>query len=90
MKISPLACLTAALAVSAFSVAGCNVDADAPELPEVSVEGGSAGDLDVEMANVETETVEMEVPVGLDMPEEGDTDAGESEAAQEIEEETGM
>lgn len=91
MKISTLPLLTAALAASAFTVAGCDVDVDGPELPEVSVEGGEMPEVDVEMPDVTTGTTTIEVPtVGLDIPEEGDTDAGESEAVQEVEEEAGL
>ena len=91
MKISTLPLLTAALAASAFTVAGCDVDADPGAMPEVEVVGGEMPEVDVEGPDVTTGTKTIEVPtVGLDIPEEGDTDAGEPEAAQEIEEETGM
>ena len=77
-------------AASAFALAaalgsvGCDVDVDAPELPEV--EGGSLGDIDVTPPEIETGTATLEVPtIGLDIPEEGDTDAGETEVEQGLE-----
>lgn len=92
MKMTtPTTLLAAALAVSAFSLVGCDVDAESGALPEVSVEGGEMPEIDVEGPDLETGTTTIEVPtVGLDVPEEGDYEAGESEAAQEVEEETGM
>lgn len=91
MNTRTLTTLTAALAVSAFTLVGCDVDADAPSLPEVSVEGGEMPEVDVEMADVELPTVDVDVEGGdIDMPKEGDLEAGESEMKQKMEAETGM
>lgn len=92
LNLTRLTTLTSALAVSVFTLVGCDVDADAPEVPEVDVEvtGGELPEFDVEGPDLETGTTTVEVPtVGIDLPEEGDADAGESEAKQELEAETG-
>lgn len=89
-NLARLTTLTAALAVSAFALVGCDVDAEAPEVPEVEVTGGELPKLDVEMADVDLPSVDIDVEGGdIDMPEEGDTEAGQSEAKQELEAETG-
>ena len=92
---TPTAALSAFALAGAFALVGCDVDVDSGELdlPEYEVKKVDEGnfempEVDVELPDVTTETVEIEVPT-LDIPEEGDTEAGESEAAQEVEEELG-
>ena len=83
-------------AASAFALTaalgsiGCDVDVDAPELPEYEkVEDGSMGDIDITPPEITTGTKTIEVPtIGLDIPEEGDTDAGETEVEQGLETDT--
>ena len=93
-KLVPLASI-AFLAAAATGLVGCDVDVDpgAAELPEYEVIKTDEGnfdmpDVDVEGPDLETGTTTIEVPtIGLDIPEEGDADAGEPEAVQELEEE---
>ena len=71
--MKPLA-LFAALGLSAVAFTGCDVDVDEGEMPEVEVKGGEAPNVDVEGPKVEYETKEVQVPVGIEVPEEGSTD----------------
>lgn len=70
--------LLAALGLTAgFGLTGCDVDVDdSGELPSVDVDvDGDAGempDVDVKGPEVEYETKEVEVPVGIDVPEENE------------------
>ncbi|NNF44298.1 MAG: hypothetical protein HKO59_14490 [Phycisphaerales bacterium] len=53
-----------------FALVGCDVDVERKaELPTIKVEGGQLPELDVDMADVdlETKTVEVEVPSGIDI-----------------------
>ena len=80
-RLRTLFSLMAALGFTAsLGLTGCDVEVeDDGELPTVDIDPGEAPDVDVKGPEIETETREVEVPVGIDIPEDGEAAAEDTD-----------